>query len=251
MFVTYLLLQIVQISHITITNTNQHYSQPKKFFYSVGRQSLTLHRDIPLTSFMKGGEELISQSEVPLNNIQEPSGYLKRVRVLPLRACPMGATEPGPRPGNTRACQMGATGGSGPRPGPSAIGHALTKGKRESNLTTLLYYGPMADLTFDLKQYEWKDGSTMMTYSAKKRRDFLRQRTPSINLAESKWTRVLPAHFNFDWKKLWDRTRVRKESTLIWLMWHHGVAVNAWRHSINAEFNGDCSLGHPHVDSEE
>jgi hypothetical protein len=59
---------------------------------------------------------------------------------------------------------------------------------------------------------------------------------------------VLPAHFNFDWKKLWDRTRARKESTLIWLMWHHGVVVNAWRHSINAEFNGDCSLCHPQVE---
>jgi hypothetical protein len=65
---------------------------------------------MPLTSFMKGGEQLISQSEVPLNNVQEPSGYLKRVRVL-----------------------------------------LLTKGKRESNLTTLLYYGPVADLTFDLE----------------------------------------------------------------------------------------------------
>jgi hypothetical protein len=37
-----------------------------------------------------------------------------------------GATGPGPRPGNTRACPMGATGGSGPGPGPGAIGHALT-----------------------------------------------------------------------------------------------------------------------------
>jgi hypothetical protein len=162
---------------------------------------------MPLTNFMKGGEELISQSEVPLNNVQEPSGYLKRIRVL-----------------------------------------LLTKGKRESNLTTLLYYGLVADLTFDPKQYEWKDGFAMMTYLAKKGRDVLRQKTPPINLAESKWAGVLPAHFNFDWKKLWDRTRARKESMLIWLMWHHGVAVNAWRHSINAEFNGDSGMCHPGVE---
>jgi hypothetical protein len=27
---------------------------------------------------------------------------------------------------------------------------------------------------------------------------------------------------------------------LIWLMWNQGVSVNAWRHRINAEFQGDC-----------
>ena len=152
------------ITEDTVANINRPINAT---FYSVGKQPLTLHQDMSLTSFMKGGEERNSQSS-----------YLKRIKVLP-----------------------------------------LTKGKRESNLTTIFYYGPVVDFTFDQKkQYEWKDGSSMMTYLAKKGRDFLHQRTPPVNLAESKWARVLPAHFNFDWKKLWDRTCTRKESTLIWLM---------------------------------
>jgi hypothetical protein len=55
----------------------------------------------------------------------------------------------------------------------------------------------------------------------------------------AKWSGVLPANFKFEWKQVWDKTRARKESTLVWLMWHQGVAVNAWRHRLNAEFNGD------------
>jgi hypothetical protein len=72
------------------------------------------------------------------DNDLTPSGVIKRVRVLPL------------------AMEM----------------------KKVSKYTPHLYYGPVVDLTFDPKNYSWKDGSPLLSYTAKKGRKFLHQRLP-------------------------------------------------------------------------
>jgi hypothetical protein len=77
----------------------------------------------------------------------------------------------------------------------------LLKGKKESKHTTLLFYGPVADLTFDPMQYRWSDGSPLMDYSAKKGRELLNQNTLNDSPATGKWVGVLPANFRFEWKK--------------------------------------------------
>jgi hypothetical protein len=77
----------------------------------------------------------------------------------------------------------------------------LLKGKKESKHTTLLFYGPVADLTFDPTQYCWSDGSPLMDYSAKKGRELLNQNTLNDSPATGKWVGVLPANFRFEWKK--------------------------------------------------
>jgi hypothetical protein len=173
-------------------------------FYSVGQQSCTLHRDDAFTDYMRPELERNSQPDDPPRNLHAISGYVKRVRFLP-----------------------------------------LSKGKNVSMRTILLYYGPVVDLTFDPQQFSWSDGSNLLDYSAKKGREFIRQSLPQRNLAHEKWQGILPANHRFEWKQVWNKTRARKESLLIWLMWHQGVAVNAWRHRLNNEFSGDCCFCHP------
>jgi hypothetical protein len=168
-------------------------------FFSVGAQSCTLHRDNLITGLMMPGSDEHSFSAPDPRSLQVPSGYVKKVRVIP-----------------------------------------LLKGKKESKHTSFLFYGPVADLMFDPQQYCWEDGSALMSYSAKAGRNMLKQRDTRGTLAETKWVGVLPVGFCFDWKQVWIKTRDERESMFIWLMWNQGVSVNAWRHRINAEFQGDC-----------
>jgi hypothetical protein len=49
-------------------------------------------------------------------------------------------------------------------------------------------------------------------------------------------------------RQLWNKTRARKEPMIIWLMWHQGIAVNALRHMINAEFREDCCFCLPRIE---
>jgi hypothetical protein len=124
----------------------------------------------------------------------------------------------------------------------------ILKGKKESKHTVRLFYGPVSELTFDPLQYQWKDGSPLLGYSAKKGRELLRQNVALRDLAATKWRGVLPANHRFNWKQLWNKTRARKESMIIWLIWHQGIAVNAWRHMINAEFREDCCFCLPRIE---
>jgi hypothetical protein len=107
-------------------------------FYSVGSQSQTLHREDLLTRYMRPWNEHNSQPDAEPGSDLTPSGMVKRVRVVPL----------------------------------------AVETKNVSRHTLLLYYGPVVDLTFDPKNYSWSDGSPLMAYTAKKGREFLRQRTP-------------------------------------------------------------------------
>jgi hypothetical protein len=194
-------LQITEASWITLARPLD------TVFYSVGAQSCTLHREEFLTNFMNQGNDPERHGDNLPPNLGAPSGYVKRVRVIP-----------------------------------------LLKGKKESKSTTMLFYGPVVDLTFDQLQYCWQDGSSLIQYSAKKGRMFLRAKVARRDLASHKWQGILPANYQFNWKHLWDKTRTRKESMLIWLMWHHGVVVNAWRKMIKNEFRGDCCLCYPQVE---
>jgi hypothetical protein len=47
-----------------------------------------------------------------------------------------------------------------------------------------------------------------------------------------KWGGVLAPSYKLRWTTVWDKERVRKESGLMWLTWHKGVAVNEWRRRI-------------------
>jgi hypothetical protein len=115
-------------------------------FFSVGAQSCTLHREDALTNFMQPTDERHPQALQAVGDLQLPSGFLKRVRVLP-----------------------------------------MFKGKKESKYTTLLFYGPVAELTFNPMQYSWTDGSSLMHYLAKKGKEMLRAKCPQGDLAASKW----------------------------------------------------------------
>lgn len=124
----------------------------------------------------------------------------------------------------------------------------LTKGEKESKRTTLLFYGPLHRLTMDPKWFRWSDGSHLQDYTAKKGRSFLRSRTPGRDLAEQKWSGYLPPRYVFRWDALWNKTRAQKESTLIWQIWHQGVAINKWRKLICSEFDGHCNFCVPQVE---
>lgn len=124
----------------------------------------------------------------------------------------------------------------------------LTQGKKENQKTPLLFYGPLRCLIMDPKWFQWKDGSPLQDYSAKKGRTFLRDRAPEWDLATQKWPGQLPPRYNFRWEKLWIKTRAQKESTLIWLIWHKGVAINKWRKMINVELDGNCCFCVPLVE---
>jgi hypothetical protein len=176
-------------------------------FFSVGAQSSTLHGDDLITGLMMPGNDEHSSSVLEPRSLQVLSGYVKRVRVIP-----------------------------------------LFKDKKESKRTSLLFYGPVADLRFDPQQYCWEDGSALMSYSAKAGRNMLKQRDTRRTPMETKWAGVLPAGFRFERKHVWIKTRARKESMLIWLMWNQGIFVNAWRHRINAEFQGDCCFCLPPIE---
>jgi hypothetical protein len=48
----------------------------------------------------------------------------------------------------------------------------IFKGKKESKHTVRLFYGPVSELTFDLLQYQWKDGSPLLGIQPRKVESF-------------------------------------------------------------------------------
>jgi hypothetical protein len=69
------------------------------------------------------------------------------------------------------------------------------KGRKHLHAQHLLYYGPLVDLTFDPKMYEWSDGTPLLEYTAKLGRSLLQNRVRQRNLATTKWPGILPATF--------------------------------------------------------
>jgi hypothetical protein len=55
---------------------------------------------------------------------------------------------------------------------------ASAKGKKKTSFHTLLYYGPLVNLTFDPKNYQWSDSTPFMEYMAKLGRSLLQKRLP-------------------------------------------------------------------------
>jgi hypothetical protein len=48
--------------------------------------------------------------------------------------------------------------------------------------------------------------------------------------------------FKFEWTKVWDVERARKEANLIWQLWYRAIAVNLWRGKISVQIDRSCPM---------
>ena len=51
---------------------------------------------------------------------------------------------------------------------------------------------------------------------------------------------VMLANYKLRWSNIWDSERVRKEASLMWMIWHTTVAVNVWRRVISQGIDQNC-----------
>lgn len=79
-----------------------------------------------------------------------------------------------------------------------------------------------------------------MDFTTKMGRLMLRRRHTIPSVVEKKWAGILPPSFKLRWATIWTSNRVKKESGLLWAMWHRAVAVNEWRGRINANLDQNC-----------
>ena len=105
-----------------------------------------------------------------------------------------------------------------------------------------LFYGRINHLSWNLGKFQWDSQSPFMKYSTKLGRERLLSRLVIPNVAERKWSGVLPTNFKFRWKTIWDRSRISKETGLLWLIWHRAVVVNVWRDKANLNINIACPM---------
>jgi len=105
-----------------------------------------------------------------------------------------------------------------------------------AKLQTLLFYGRIDRLTWDPHRFQWQGSQgrvPFLHYSAKLGRELLRDKHPVPDVIQRKWQGILPLSHRLQWKTIWIKYQTPKEASLLWLVWHRAVAVNAWRASVN------------------
>ena len=93
----------------------------------------------------------------------------------------------------------------------------------------LFYYGKVRDLDWDLERLQWVDGVPLMEFTSKIGRKMLFKLHSAPSVVATKWFWVLSPTYRLQWLNPWDKERKKKETGLLWAIWHRGVAVNAWR----------------------
>lgn len=61
---------------------------------------------------------------------------------------------------------------------------------------------------------------------------------PSV--VRKKWTGILSHTFKLRWSTIWTTDITKKESGLLWAIWHRAMAVNEWRGRISANVDQRC-----------
>jgi hypothetical protein len=112
---------------------------------------------------------------------------------------------------------------------------SVVKGQKLKRYQVNFYYGRVDQLTWDPGRICWPSGIPLMSYSTKMERELLRKRHIIPNIAEQKWSGILPPSLEFKWKHVWNRSRTRKEAGLFWTIWHLAVPVNKWRGHIDIQ----------------
>jgi hypothetical protein len=103
----------------------------------------------------------------------------------------------------------------------------MTCTRGQCKLPVQFFYGRISHLTFNSARALWHDYSSILDYSTPKGRALLYTRHPVENLATKKWKLILPTRFQFAWADNWESIRARKETMLVWQLWHKAVAINA------------------------
>ncbi len=55
-----------------------------------------------------------------------------------------------------------------------------------------------------------------------------------------KWSPMVPNPLNFKWKDVKMKTKLKKDVSLIWMVWHRAIVVNVWNANINKDIAMMC-----------
>ena len=116
----------------------------------------------------------------------------------------------------------------------------VTRGPKKTSVW--LYYGLVSKLEWDPSCMHWPESKEFIKYTSNQGRELLRRQARIPNVVEKKWDRVLPTTYKLRWSNIWDSERVRKEVSLMWMIWHKAVAVNVRRGVISQEIDQNCSV---------
>lgn len=106
-----------------------------------------------------------------------------------------------------------------------------------------LYYRRVDRIVWDPHKFQWPLGDKniqLMEYSVKMGCELLKRKHQIHNPVTRKWNGVLPDDYQLKWKTVWLKDRTRKETCLLWLIWHRVVAVNYWRGQIDGTVGIRC-----------
>jgi hypothetical protein len=105
-----------------------------------------------------------------------------------------------------------------------------------------LFYRKTDSLSWDPGKLEWTRSIPFMKFTTKLGREILKRSKVVPDVAERKWSGILPTRFKLHWKNVWDRSRISKEAGMLWLIWHRSIAVNVWCRRINKNIDQGCPV---------
>jgi hypothetical protein len=105
--------------------------------------------------------------------------------------------------------------------------------------------GPIATIPFDPGHWCWvlegRVQGPLLGYSAQLGRKLLNHRKQLSKPIPVKWYGLLPPTYKPRWKDVWLGQRPRKDAAFIWSIFHHTVAVNAWRAHLFTYMLDECT----------